>query len=544
MLETPVSCNKLYWACGALTLLTACSGETPGGNFLPSTGQVNVVTAAPADVSAYAAARFLEQASWGPTPQSVQEVQRLGMAGWIDQQIKMPPSLAVAPSYVIDYDNDNRVASDKAWSFFPRSFYNFAIGGPDQLRQRVSWSLYNYIVVGNIGYAYGKVEYFNTLQKGALGNYAHLIRDVTVHPLMGEFLNNNQNRANQPNENYARELMQLFTVGLVKLNADGSVLRDGSGKPLETYTQQDVIQATKALTGWGNDYNPFLPRTNSSNYGKAMVAMSWDGAHDYSSKTVLGSTIPGGQSAAQDLDSLIAILTTHPNAAPFVTRRLIQNLVSSDPSPAYQERVSKVFVASKGDLAQVVKAILLDPEARAGDNPTQQIARTGKIKEPILLHNNYLRALGCTSAVNDRWSTNGTVYGAWTQNPYSAPNVFGYFSPGHLAPESLIPAPEQKLLTTDEIRRRASDITSRMQQSSDFTNAGCEIDLFVNAAATSNDALIALINQRFFKGAMPAPLRLGARNLLTQDLAGESPLRRFSDLLQILISTPTYGVVK
>ena len=402
--------QRLAWAAGALALLGACSGEPPGGGFLPSTGQVNVTTPALGDLTAFAAARFLEQASWGPTPQSVQEVQRLGMAGWIDQQLKTAPSIAVAPSYVIDYDDDNRAAKDKAWAYFPRTFYNFALGGDDQLRQRVSWSLYNFIVVGNTGFAYGKVEYFNTLQRGALGSFSTLIRDVTLNPLMGAFLNNDQNRANQPNENYARELMQLFTVGLVKLNPDGTVQRDNNGKPLETYTQQDVIQATKALSGWAYDYNPFLPRTNGSNYGKPMVAANWNNAHDFSSKTLLGSSIPGGQSTAQDLDSLIAILVNHPNAAPFVSRRLIQNLVSSDPSPAYLERISKVFVASKGDLAQVVKAILLDPEARAGDDPAQQIARTGKIKEPILMHTNYLRALGCKYAVNDRYNSNGNEW--------------------------------------------------------------------------------------------------------------------------------------
>ena len=207
--------------------------------------------------------------------------------------------------------------------------------------------------------------------------------------------------------------------------------------------------------------------------------------------------------------------------------------------------MSAVFTSSRGDLAQVVKAILLDVEARAGDNPTQQMARTGKMKEPVLLHNNMLRALGCTKAVADsRNSRTDSVYEAWTQNAYNAPSVFGYFSPNHTAPESLVPAPEQKLITTDEIRRRASDLTSRVEKKIDFTQAGCEVDLFVNAAAISDEALIALINERFFKGAMPSPLRLAAKNLLTQDLANQTPQRKFTELLQILISTPTFGVVK
>jgi uncharacterized protein (DUF1800 family) len=536
---------RMLFLSGSAVLLAACSGEPGGGGFLNSTGQVTVVTPSPTNVSAYAAARFLEQASWGPTPQSVQEVQRLGMSAWIDQQFKVPASVAVAPTYVIDYDDDSRTARDKAWSFFPKTFYDHALGGPDQLRQRMAWALYNFIVVGSTGFAYGKVEYYNTLQRGALGNFSDLIRNVTLNPLMGEFLNNNQNRADRPNENYARELMQLFTVGLVKLNQDGSVQRDASGKAIETYTQQDVIQATKALSGWANDYSPFLPRTNGANYAKPMLAQTWQGAHDSASKTVLGSPIAGGQSVSQDLDSLIAILVKHPNTAPFVSRRLIQSLVSSNPSPAYLSRVAAVFNSSRGDLAQVVKAILLDPEARAGDNPTQQIARTGKMKEPVLAHTHVLRGMGCTQAVADtRNSQPDKVYEAWTQQAYNAPSVFGYFSPNHTAPESLVPAPEQNLITTDEVRRRASDLTNRVQKKVDFTQAGCEVDLFINAAATSDEALLALINERFFKGAMPAPLRLGAKNLLTQDLANQTPQRKFTELLQILISTPTFGVVK
>jgi hypothetical protein len=306
-----------------------------------------------------------------------------------------------------------------------------------------------------------------------------------------------------------------------------------------------VIEATKALSGWGNDYSPFLPRTNSANYAKSMIAESWQGAHDSTSKTVLGSPIAGGQSTSQDLDSLIAILVNHPNTAPFVSRRLIQNMVSSSPSPAYLSRVSAVFTNSRGDLAQVIKAILLDPEARAGDDPTQQIARTGKMKEPVLAHNNALRAMGCTQAVGDsRNSRPDSIYDAWPQMPYNAPSVFGYFSPNHTAPESLVPAPEQNLITADEIRRRAGGLTWRLEKKTDFTQAGCEVDLFINAAATSDEAWIALINDRFFKGAMPAPLRQGAKKLLTQDLVNQTPQRKFTELLQILISTPTFGVVK
>jgi uncharacterized protein (DUF1800 family) len=444
---------------------------------------------------------------------------------------------------VIDYDNNNRAAQELAYRWVEQRFYDLPVSSADQLRLRTTWALYNFIVFGRTGFSLDKVEYFNALQSNSLGNFKDLMRVVTLHAAMGNFLNNNQNVANSPNENYARELMQLFTVGLVKLGSDGSILRDANGKPLETYTQADVINATKALSGWENSWVQGLPKTNESNLKVPMRPRSWKEAHDKTQKIVLGVTIPAGQTIEQDLDSLLTILVNHPNTAPFVSRRLIQSLVSSDPSPEYMTRVSLVFKESSGNLAKVVKAILLDPEARAGDDPTKQIARVGKIKEPYLHFSNTMRALGCTSTVMSK-NGNGVLNAGSSQDPYAAPNVFGYFAPNHKAPESLTPAPEQKLLRADEIRRKAGALSWEMQAISNFTNAGCEIDLFVKAVEKSDEALIALISERFFKGAMPATLRLGAKNLLSKELASQDSVQKVAKLLEILISTPTYGVIK
>lgn len=527
--------------------LVGCGGSssdmTAKASFVPSDGQVKVVTATPSNVNAYAAARLLEQASWGPTTASVLEVQKLGIEGWIDQQLALRPSILNAPNYVIDYDNNNKAAQELAYRWVEQRFYDLPVSSADQLRLRTTWALYNFIVFGRTGFSLDKVEYFNALQSNSLGNFKDLMRVVTLHAAMGNFLNNNQNVANSPNENYARELMQLFTVGLVKLSPDGSILRDANGKPLETYTQADVINATKALSGWENSWVQGLPRTNESNLKVPMRPKSWKEAHDKTQKTVLGVTIPAGQTIEQDLDSLLTILVNHPNAAPFVSRRLIQSLVSSDPSPEYMTRISLVFKESGGNLAKVVKAILLDPEARAGDDPTKQIARVGKIKEPYLHFSNTMRALGCTSTVMSK-NGNGVLNAGGSQDPYAAPNVFGYFAPNHKAPESLTPAPEQKLLRADEIRRKAGALSWDMQAISNFTNAGCEIDLFVKAIEKSDEALIALISERFFKGAMPATLRLGAKNLLSKELASQDSVQKVAKLLEILISTPTYGVIK
>jgi uncharacterized protein (DUF1800 family) len=533
----------------ALTLwLAGCGGVNQGdvpakASFVPAEGQVTVVTATPNNTNAYAAARFLEQASWGPTPSTVKDVQKLGIEGWIDQQLGLRASVLNAPNYVVDYDNNNRAASDLAWNWSAQRLYDLHIAGADQLRLRTTWALYNFIVFGQMGFAIDKLEYFNALQKNSLGTFKDLLRVVTLHSTMGGFLNNNQNLANSPNENYARELMQLFTVGLVKLSPDGTVLRDANGKPLETYTQADVINATKALSGWEHAGDPSLPVTNGSNARVPMRPRQWKEAHDFTQKVVLGVTIPAGQTIEQDLESILSILTTHPNTAPFVSRRLIQSLVTSDPSPEFLGRISKVFKDSGGNLSKVVKAILLDPEARAGDDPTKQLARLGKIKEPFLHFTNSVRALGCTSAILDK-KNDGRVIQAWSQNIYAAPNVFGYFAPNYKTPESLTLAPEQKLLNSDEIRRRVGVFSYELQNNPNFTNAGCEVALFVSAAEKSDEALIALISERFFKGALPATLRLGAKNLLSKELATEKPVQKFAKLLDILLSTPTYGVVK
>lgn len=530
--------------CVGLSLsLLGCGGEEKGSkvSFLPSEGQVTLTTATPTNVNAYAAARFLEQASWGPTPASVAEVQKLGMEGWIDQQLAMKPSDLNAPNYVIDYDTNNRVAQDLAFSWFRARFNDVGLGGSDQLRQRMAWALYNFIVLGQIGQALGQVEYYNMMQRQSLGKFSDLIRAVSLNPTMGAFLNNNENTAGKPNENYARELMQLFTVGLTKLSSDGTILRDAQGRSLETYTQADVIMATKALSGWQNEWIQ-VPKSNGENARVPMRPRSNADAHDTTQKTLLGKTIPAGQSIQQDLESVINILVTHPNTAPFVTRRLIQSLVSSDPSPEYIARVGYVFIQTGGDLGKVAKAILMDPEARAGDDPKYLLPRIGKIKEPILFHMSFLRALGCKSAITNRSNPTG-LYDA-QQEPYKALSVFGYFAPNHKAPESLTPAPEQKLLTSDEFNQRAGNFSWQAGEPSNFNNAGCELDLFVQAAAKSDDELIALINERFFKGAMPPTLVAAARNLLKSNLASETPSNKFTRLLQVLLTSPTFGVVK
>jgi uncharacterized protein (DUF1800 family) len=527
-------------------LLAGCGGpstDSPGVAFAPSAGQVQTTDSTPLNTNVYAATRFLEQASWGPNPTEVQRVRQIGPEAWINLQLTQPASTLNAPNYVVDYNNNNNAAQRLADEWFKKRFYDLSIGGNDQLRQRVSWAIYNFIPV--TGMPYPTTEYFNAFQRQSLGSYKDFLRAITLHPVMGTFLNNDQNEASRPNENFARELMQLFSVGLVKLNSDGTIQRTPTGAPLETYTQEDVINATKALSGWSLVYEPNLPSSNYMNAGKTMVPRQWpQNAHDASAKKLMGVNIPAGQSVQKDLESLLDILVKHPNTAPFVSRRLIQNLVTSDPSPAYLDRVAKVFQQTQGDLGQVVKAILLDPEARAADDPAQSTPKVGKIKEPLLQHINTLRALGCKTAVMNWNQPNSVVY-SYGQNPYDAPNVFGYISPNYKAPESLIAAPEQKLLTTPEINRRLYALNWGDEiQAQPYKDAGCDLQEFITAAQISDESLLNVINLRFFRGAMSPTLRNAVLNVMKTNMNSDSPLRKSSRTLNFLLSSPSYGVAR
>ena len=279
----------------AVLLLAACGGVENRGpvkaTFVPADGQVNLTNAAPTSVNAFAAARFLEQASWGPTPASVAEVQRLGMEGWIEAQLKKPAIALNAPNYVIDFDDQNQAQNNLAFGWLFLRIYDLAFGGEDQLRQRMAWAIYNFIPIGNTQ-PFGRVQYFNTLQKYSTGKYIDLLREVTLSPVMGAFLNNDQNIASSPNENYAREVMQLFSVGLSLLNQDGTIKRTAAGAPIETYSQADVIAATKALSGWNMAYESNLPKTNWANFGKRMIPRPYDQSHDSTEKKVIKKSYP------------------------------------------------------------------------------------------------------------------------------------------------------------------------------------------------------------------------------------------------------------
>ncbi|MCA1856701.1 DUF1800 domain-containing protein [Massilia oculi] len=494
-------------------------------------------------VTRYAAARFADQVSFGATPALVADIQAKGFERWIDEQFAMPVS-KVDTAPIARYDSQNPEASNFAYRYSNRALYASFLTAPDQLRRRVSWSLSQFIVVSMAKVEpYGGMSYSNFLQQHAFGNYGELIRAVTMNPPMGVYLDNLENRPTSdecrwcaPNENYARELMQLFTLGVVKLNLDGSVQRDAAGRPIETYSQKDVEELARALTGWRMEGNS--DHLDYRRYDGELVPDAWRAAHDRGAKVVLGRAFPAGVEARQELDTIVSLLMSHQNIAPFVSLRLIQHLVTSDPSPAYIARIATVFRDNgqgvAGDMKAVVKAILLDPDARRGDKPGADSPQFGKMREPVLWYTGLLRGLNCKREM--MWNDIHVM--APGQKPFDAPSVFSFYLPTDRAPGSNLLAPEQRLLTSEELAWRLMSFGDAVKRA----GADCDASAFGRAFSTSPAAFADLVSERFFRGAMPATLRQTLIDLAPTTW-GDTPDLKAISLLQFALETPYYGVI-
>ena len=535
--------NLVWVYAGVAILLVGCGGqEVPGTANL--SGQVSAINAT-TKVNHYAASRFLEQASMGPSPAMVAQVKSQGLDPWIASQMKLAPTKVVTPENMVNYDDQlDKPAANRMRDFYRLNLFNVLIGGEDQLRIRTSWVLSNFLVVSTRKVPeYGAMEYLNLLQTHAFGQYSDLLKNLTLIPAMGFYLDNSQNTKWQLNENYGRELMQLFSVGLVQLNMDGTPKRDSSGKVLETYSQKDVIEITRALTGWDFVPNPTNLQNNRNwaNFGKPMIENS--GRHDTDSKTVLGKTIPAGQSAAKDLDSLVEILVTHPNTAPFVSLRLIQGMTTSDPSPAYLQRVATIFRDTKGNLAKVVTAILTDPEARAGDVYGKTGPNFGRIKEPVLVYTSGFRGLGCKVAIK-RTDRPNEVIQSNNQMPLDAYSVFNFFPPNHRTQGTNVLAPEQKMLNSMEFSGRMNFFTWAFENEITLNEAGCDVASFKSAKAVSDERLVDLMNERFFRGALPASVSKSLIDANKSLWNRDRGLKLAGSILDMASVTPVFGVSK
>lgn len=556
MSSTPFSGYRALAA--AALLLCGCmnAGQDTGVAPSASTGQVAPPTVSPT-VSYFAAARLAEQATFGPNQTVIADIRSKGIERWIDEQLALPAT-RLNLDHVAGFPD---LTSSDQNAQYQTMFPDAAIGAPDQLRMRVAWALSQIVVVSDRKTdSYGVAYWKDFLVQKALGPYGDFLVEATIQPAMGNFLDNSQNRPKStscpncaPNENYARELMQLFTIGVVKLNPDGTLMRDALGRQQETYSQQDVEELARALTGW--EFNPLptnRPNRDWGNWSRQMTAATWNGARDSGAKQVIGRTFPAGQSAAQELRAVVDFLIGHPNTGPFMATRMIQHLVKSNPSPAYVRRIAAVFQNNgrgvAGDMKAVVRAILLDTEARAGDIPGNSRADDGKLREPFLVHAALWRGLGCS-----RWpSRNGFVPMPNLQRPFSAESVFSYYAPTDRAPGSNLLAPEQRILNANEFTQRLGTVGSLLwdhaaqsQNLNAYAAAGCDMQGLVDAYAQSPTRFTEFMAQRYFRGSMPPTLRVAIEQQIRQPQWNtNNPYDGPTILLSFAMMSPFFGAMR
>lgn len=525
----------------------------------PSASKGQVAAVPTYKVSYYAAARFADQVSFGATPALLEDIRAKGFEAWIDAQMALP-HVAYNTSLLEGYRDP---VPESYNSNVREQILGRMVAAPDQLRQRVTWGLSQWVVAAYTkGEHAGWLHWASLLDRNAFGNYRTLLRDVSLNPHMGHYLDNDQNRPKSeecqhcaPNENYARELMQLFSIGVNKLEADGTPVRDARGRFVETYTQRDVEELARVLTGWTHDPNPpNRPQKNWGNWAKPMVASTWPPERDSGRKVVMGREFPAGQSTSKDLDDAIDLLMSHPNIAPFVALRVIQHLVKSDPSPAYVGRVALKFrdngQGTKGDMKAVVKAALLDAEARRGDDPSKVQPLDGKFREPVLHRVAAVRGLGCTKMPLVAW---GNILEPQSQRPYSPESVFSFYAPTDRAPGSNLLAPEQKLATANEFTGRLGELTWLRRNGADqgptwsgFTEAGCSLDSFSRAFERSPREFLDLVSQRWFRGAMPPTLRSALELQIKRPTwwPRDDPAQGAISIIGVALASPYYGVIK
>ena len=511
-----------------VVMLVACGGGGGSGSSSTSTS-----TSSTPPVTDTAATRFLEQATFGPTPDEIVHLKSIGYDAWFMEQF----SAAIS-----DYPT---VTDANSLDVVQAAFFRNALTARDQLRQRLVFALGQIFVVSDqkIDSRVGIVNFQRTLLADAFGTYRQLLKDVTLSPAMGTYLdmaNNTKADATQgtsPNENYAREVMQLFSVGMVKLNADGTPVLDANSKAVPSYTQDHIEGMARTFTGWtyptkpGGASRPF----NDSYYVGAME--SHEDFHEPGTKKLLDAIQPAGQGATQDLNAAMDNIAWHANVGPFIGTRLIQALVKSNPSPAYVQRVSATFTDNgqgvRGDMKAVLRAVLLDSEARAGDT-LATTATDGKLREPVLYMTRLLRAFNARSEGTGMQNYSQPM----RQDVFNATSVFNFYPPSYKPQGYTLAGPEFKIANAPTISARLNFLFDLTNQGLPATTQPDFSDLI--AAAGDNTVLINFLDARLMHGTAPASLKAAVTQALPA--AGNDSRQRAMLALYLFAASPAFTV--
>lgn len=548
--------------------------------------------------------RFLEQATWGPSlalnMAEVTRVKQLGFRAYLDEQFNAavvnPAKGSNYPDLFFPLNDQNQacpatnpsvpnynqtVCNRDNFSIYPiqRTYFSNALYGQDQLRQRVAWALHQILVVSGVGglnKASWMTVYLQALDRGAFGNYRTLLGEITLNSEMGDYLDMRESTRTSPNENWAREVLQLFSIGINELNLDGTPKLDAQGMPIPSYSQFTVNEFTRVFTGW--NLNPTPITTGTSNWRDPMVPRGGT-FHDYDPKTLLnGFTTPdcantsgAVNTACAQADLILALdnIFNHANVGPFIGKQLIQHLVTSNPSPAYVERVARVFnndcvglypvagcTSARGNLKAVVQAILLDPEAR-GDVKTDP--KYGKLREPAQYIINILRAFDAKS-FNKSSTSDGVLSGRSSvdftgtldQPIFQPTTVFSYYQPEYEVPGIKILGPAFGILSTSRTLLRANNVNTLIYtgvtanttpaQSPDRPR-GTSLDL-ANLEALANQAtgpaaIADLLNTLMLHGTMSTQMRTSIINAMNtiNDADATTRARKRAQTAAYLVAT-------
>ena len=516
--------------------------------------------------TAAAAGRFLSQATFGATDALIAQVQNQGYDAFLNAQFAAPMSSHLAfvdaavgalpspsPSPSATPNQPTLTMTNDAW-------WTHAISGQDQLRQRVAFALSEVLVVSMNGTdlanrPYALPAYYDVLVRDAFGNYRQLLEDITLNPAMGSYLDMLQNdKANTagtrlPNENYARELMQLFTIGLYDLNLDGSLTLSSSGFPIATYGQDAVLGTAAVMTGWtfaqpGVATPVFRPAIQD--WRDPMINIA--SRHQTTAKTILnGVVLPSDQSAAQDLKTTLDTIFNHSNVGPFISRQLIQRLVTSNPSPGYIYRVASVFNNNgqgvRGDLKAVIRAILMDYDARVGFVTAQG---AGHQREPVVRVTNLVRAFNGTSP-SGKYSVRN-AYANLAEEAMHSPTVFNFFGPDYAAPGAIAAAglksPEFEITTDSTVISAANYLRTAI-----YTGLGPSTDRITlslaaeQTRATDPAGLVDHLNSVLLAGGMSSSMRNIIINAVTQ-IPATNTLERVRTAIYLVVNSPEFVVDK
>jgi uncharacterized protein (DUF1800 family) len=554
------------------------------------------------------AARFLTQATFGPTAADINYLMAQGYAEWIDEQLAKPATLSepLVEAVVTARTNGGQPVSNT--QRINRWFWQ-AVYAPDQLRQRMAWALSQIFVVSDQASAIGNnyipplAQYYDRLALDAFVSYRQLLGDVTLHPMMGKYLNAFHNvkpgPTTSPDENYAREVMQLFSIGLIQRNLDFSPVLNNPNDPtstIPTYDQTTITHTAKVFTGFTFSDAPTTPNANFYGGGQTFASQSAPMAcwgtelvppltlnqtqHDLTGddgttstpKTVLSwyvagvlvpNTIPANQTCAQDLNDELDIIAGHGNVAPFISRQLIQRFVTSNPSPQYIERVATVFTTPGNDLGDVVRAILLDGEARnppplpttSGSCASGSCDGYGKLREPLLRLTAMWRAFNAIAPAPDSYGEISMVGGcpnplsAYGQSPLESPTVFNFYLPDYQQPGTFanngLYSPEFQILSEATVYATANcyyNLTAKAYQG--MTNPPTDrplIDLSALTANASNpQAMTATINASLLYGSMSPAMQAILQSMLS-NLSGATAQEKAWSAIYVTLLSPEFA---